>query len=122
MSLDIIFDLETDGLLDDVTKIHCIGMTVDGAQAGQVFANVEPYDCLEDGLEIMSSAKSLTGHNIIGYDLPVLKKLLGWTPSKNTEIIDTLVLSRLCHTNLYEVDAKEKKIEPKLWGRHSLEG
>jgi len=121
MSLDIIFDLETDGLLDDVTKIHCIGMTVDGAQAGQVFANVEPYDCLEDGLEIMSSAKSLTGHNIIGYDLPVLKKLLGWTPSKNTEIIDTLVLSRLCHTNLYEVDAKEKKIDPKLWGRHSLE-
>tara|TARA_R110002074_G_scaffold349590_1_gene520164 strand:+ start:166 stop:1980 length:1815 start_codon:yes stop_codon:yes gene_type:complete len=121
MSLDLVVDIETDGLLPDVTKVHCIGMTVDGAHAGQVFANQEPYDCLEDALEIMSSAKSLTGHNIIGYDLPVLKKVLGWTPSKHTEIIDTLVLSRLCHTNLQEVDAQEKQIDPRLWGRHSLE-
>jgi DNA polymerase I len=121
MSLDIIFDLETDGLLDTVTTIHCLGMTVANAQAGQVFANEEPYDCLEDALEIMSRAKSLTGHNIIGYDLPVLKKILGWTPSKHTKIIDTLVLSRLCHTNLLEVDAKEKMIPTKLYGRHSLE-
>ena len=120
MSLDLIVDIETDGLLPNVTKIHCIGMSVVEAQAGQVFANQEPYDCFEDALEIMSAAKSLTGHNIIGYDLPVLKKILGWTPSKHTEIIDTLLLSRLCHTNLYEVDAKERSIDNKLYGSHSL--
>ena len=120
MSLDLIIDLETDGLLPTVTKIHCIGMSVVDAEAGQVFANQEPYDCFEDALEIMSAARSITGHNIIGYDFPVLKKILGWTPSKHTEIVDTLVLSRLCHTNLYEVDVKEKGIEPKLYGSHSL--
>jgi DNA polymerase-1 len=120
MNLDLVVDIETDGLLPDVTKVHCIGMTVVGALAGQVFANYEPYDCLEDALEIMSKAKSLTGHNLIGYDLPVLKKILGWTPSKSTEIIDTLVMSRLCHTSLREVDAKEKFLAPKLWGSHSL--
>jgi DNA polymerase I len=119
--LDIIFDLETDGLLPDVTKVHCLGMTVDGAMAGQVFANVEPYDCLEDALELMSRANSLTGHNIIGYDLPVLKKLLGWTPPKHVKIIDTMILSRLIHTNLYEEDIKQKTIPLKLYGRHSLE-
>ena len=118
--LDLIVDLETDGLLPTVTKIHCIGMSVVEAEAGQVFANQEPYDCLEDALEIMSSAKSITGHNLIGYDLPVLKKILGWIPSKHTEIIDTLVVSRLCHTNLYEVDAKEHAIDNKLYGSHSL--
>ena len=75
MGLDLIVDIETDGLLPDVTKVHCIGMTVEGASAGQVFANEEPYDCIEDALELMSGAKSLTGHNLIGYDLPVLKKL-----------------------------------------------
>ncbi len=48
----------------------------------------------------MKRAERLIGHNIIGYDLPVLKKVLGWTPSKNTEIVDTLVLSRLIHTDL----------------------
>jgi len=120
MSLDLIIDIETDGLLPDVSKIHCIGMSVVEAQAGQVFSNQEPYDCLDDALEIMSSAKSITGHNIIGYDLPVLKKILGWTPSKSTQIIDTLVLSRLCHTNLYEIDVKEKCIDTKLYGSHSL--
>jgi len=120
MGLDLIVDIETDGLLPDVTKVHCIGMTVEGASAGQVFANEEPYDCIEDALELMSGAKSLTGHNLIGYDLPVLKKLLGWVPGKNTEIIDTLVMSRLCHTSLREVDAKEKQIDTKLWGSHSL--
>ena len=120
MSLDLIIDIETDGLLPDVSKIHCIGMTVSGAEAGQVFANQEPYDCLDDALELMSQAKSLTGHNIIGYDLPVLKKLLGWVPPKSVQIIDTLVLSRLCHTDLMDLDAKEKIIVPKLWGSHSL--
>jgi DNA polymerase-1 len=120
MELELIVDIETDGLLPDVTKIHCIGMTVVGALAAQIFANEEPYECIEDALELMSRAKSLTGHNIIGYDLPVLKKLLGWTPSKNTEIIDTLVMSRLCHTSLREVDAKQKSIETKFWGSHSL--
>jgi len=120
-NLDIIFDLETDGLLQDVTKIHCIGMTVAGALAGQVFSNVEPYDCLEEALELMSRANSLTGHNIIGFDLPVLKKLLGWTPPKHVEIIDTLVMSRLIHTNMYEEDVKAKRIDLKLYGRHSLE-
>ena len=120
MGLDLIVDIETDGLLPDVTKVHCVGMTVDGASAGQVFANEEPYDCIENALELMSEATSLTGHNLIGYDLPVLKKLLGWVPNKSTEIIDTLVMSRLCHTSLREVDAKEKQIDTKLWGSHSL--
>ena len=120
MGLDLIVDIETDGLLPDVTKVHCVGMTVEGALAGQVFANEEPYDCIENALELMSEATSLTGHNLIGYDLPVLKKLLGWVPNKSTEIIDTLVMSRLCHTSLREVDAKEKQIDTKLWGSHSL--
>jgi DNA polymerase I len=120
MSLNLIIDIETDGLLDTVTKVHCIGMTVKEAMAGQVFANEELYDCLEDALEIMSRASSITGHNIIGYDFPVLKKVLGWTPSKHTIICDTLVMSRLIHTNLMEADSKEKQIEPRNWGSHSL--
>ena len=128
MGLEIVFDLETDGLIEDVTKIHCIGMAVVGAKAGQLYANhsgfydytYREYDCLEDALEVMSQAERLIGHNIIGYDIPVLKKVLGWKPSKNTEIVDTLVMSRLIHTDLKELDAKKKSVEPKLWGSHSL--
>tara|TARA_Y100001938_G_scaffold151206_1_gene247469 strand:- start:2074 stop:3906 length:1833 start_codon:yes stop_codon:yes gene_type:complete len=128
MSLELVFDIETNGLLDTVDQVHCIGLAVVGAKAGQLYANqsgfydneFSSYDCLEDALEAMKKADKLIGHNIIGYDLPVLKKVLGWTPSKNTEIVDTLVMSRLIHTDLKELDAKSKKLESKLWGSHSL--
>ena len=118
--MKIIFDLETDGLLPDVSKVHCIAMTVEGAKAAQVFANEEGYDCLEQGLEIMSSSEGLVGHNIIGYDLPVLKKILGWEPSKHTEISDTLVVSRLAYSHMMTADVKKKYIPTKLYGSHSL--
>ena len=118
--MNIIFDLETDGLLPDVTKIHCLAMTVEGARASQVFANEYPYDNLEQALEIMSNAEGLTGHNILGYDLPVLKKLLGWIPNKETKINDTLVVSRLACSNMMILDAKKKRIPTKLYGSHSL--
>ena len=118
--MNIIFDLETDGLLPDVSKIHCLAMTVEGAQASQVFANQYQYDNLEEALELMSEAEGLVGHNILGYDLPVLKKLLGWTPNKETKISDTLVVSRLAYSNMMTLDAQKKYIPTKLYGSHSL--
>ena len=45
-------------------------------------------DALADGLPIV-------GHNIIGFDLPILKRVWGWAPAEGVDIIDSLVLSRL---------------------------
>ena len=70
--MKILFDIETDGLLPDVTKVHCVGLTVEGAKASQVYANQNGFDCLEDALDVMSGAETIIGHNIIGFDLPVL--------------------------------------------------
>jgi DNA polymerase-1 len=44
---------------------------------------------------VFREATTLIGHNIIGYDLPLLKRLYGWTPGPDVRIIDTLILSRL---------------------------
>ena len=118
--MNIIFDLETDGLLPDVSKIHCLAMTIEGAQASQIFANEDQYDCLEQALELMYNAEDLIGHNILGYDLPVLKKLLGWVPHKETKISDTLVVSRLAYSHMMTLDSKKKHIPTKLYGSHSL--
>ena len=83
---NIVFDIETDDL--DATKVWCIvAKEVDGAT--YKFGPEE----LEDGLDLLRSAKTLIGHNIIGFDLPVLKKLFNFTYSG--KIIDTLVMSRL---------------------------
>jgi len=83
---NIVFDIETDDL--DATKVWCIvAKEVDGTTY-----KFGP-DELEDGLDVLRSAKTLIGHNIIGFDLPVLKKLFNFTYSG--KIIDTLVMSRL---------------------------
>ena len=119
--MDLVFDIESNGLLDTVDTIHCISLTVTDALAAQVYANQDGYDCLEEALELMTQAESLTGHNIIGYDLPALKKVLGWEPRKSCRIIDTLVISRLIHTDLYNEDMKTRLIPtPKMYGSHSL--
>lgn len=43
----------------------------------------------------LEGATAIVGHNIIGFDLPVLKRVWGWEPAEGVQIIDTLVLSRL---------------------------
>lgn len=44
---------------------------------------------------IVGNARVIIGHNIIGFDLPVLKRVWGWEPDAEVVILDTLVMSRL---------------------------
>ena len=64
----IIFDIECDGLKP--TKLHCI---VAKEVGGEVHAFTP--DKLEEGLEFLSNADTLIGHNILRFDLDVIKKL-----------------------------------------------
>ena len=79
-------DIETDGL--DATEIWCaVTKDIDNGEvkvwktASELLRYVEPED-------------TLIGHNIIGFDLPVLKKL--WNLKTNSNPLrDTLIMSRL---------------------------
>ena len=109
-----ILDIETDNLLDDVTTIHCV-----------VLRDVDSFDTLsfhgeeiKECVHIMENADQLIGHNLIAYDLPVLKKLWDW--EYKGDVLDTLVCSRTIWPNMMELDAKMKRIPQKLWGSHSL--
>lgn len=109
-----ILDIEADNLLDDVTTIHCV-----------VLRDVDSFDTLsfygeelKDSLHVMENADQLIGHNLIGYDLPVLKKLWDW--EYQGDVLDTLVCSRTIWPNLMEIDAKIRVAPQKLWGSHSL--
>jgi DNA polymerase-1 len=42
-----------------------------------------------------NSRLSLTGHFIVGYDLPALKKLYGYVPAESTTLYDTMVMSQV---------------------------
>ena len=100
--MELVFDIETNGLYLDATTIWCL-VAVD--ENDKVYS-FKP-DEIDKGIDLLKSADKIIGHNIIGFDIPVIKKLTGVDLYKYTEVLDTLTLSRLFH--------------PTREGGHSLE-
>ena len=99
--MNLIFDIETDDL--DATRIWCIvAKEIDG----QVY-KFGPNQ-IEDALDLLHSAKVLIGHNIIGFDLQILKRLHNFV--YRGKVIDTLVMSRLYNP------VRENGHSLKTWG------
>ena len=113
-----IFDLETNGLLDEVSTIHCIVAANLTTRKLQKFSTEAGN--IEEGLQLLADAEELIGHNIMGYDLMVIKKLYP-TWHTTAKLTDTLIQCRLIWGNIGEVDATNQTLPPKLRGRHSLE-
>jgi DNA polymerase I-like protein with 3'-5' exonuclease and polymerase domains len=117
--LRLVFDIETNGLLD-ATVVHCVVIAdLDNDQ-------VDEYgpDQIAAALDHLKRADYLTGHNIQGFDLPLLRRLHGWAPAADC-VIDTLISARLILPNLDDLDDKTAamggKALGKLRGRYSLE-
>lgn len=104
------FDIETDGLYQDATKIHCVAIKTNDQP-------VELFTDIEEAANKLRTADLLVAHNGINFDLPVLAKL-GY--EVDVPIHDTLIMSRLAYPNLISSDANRKTIPPKLKGSHSL--
>lgn len=117
--MKLVFDIETDGL--DPSKIHCI--VAKDVDTKEVY-DFGP-DSISEGVHLLAKAKVLIGHNIMGYDIPVIKKLYPFFKTyRSPAYVDTLVLSRLIWPDRKEKDFKlfrEGKLEAPLIGRHSLE-
>ena len=86
--MKLLFDIETDGL--DATVVWCL--VIQDVDTNQVW-EYSPNE-IEDGVKLLNKAEMLSGHNIIGFDIPVLEKLTSFKLGSQ-RIIDTLVLSRL---------------------------
>ena len=98
--MQLVFDIETDDL--NATLVHCI--VAQDLDTEEIYKF--PPDKLQEGYKFLSTADTLIGHNIIGFDIPMVHKFsdvdLSFIP-----VIDTLVLSRL--------------FNPAREGGHSLE-
>lgn len=118
--MEIVFDIEANGLLDTINTIHCIGVSLNGLPT-KIYTDWNGYSdssgSLKDGLEVLSSADVLVGHNIHGYDLLALHKILGWRPSKNSILFDTLIASNLLFP---EIALKSFMVPPGQRGSHGL--
>jgi len=113
------FDIETNGLLDKLDMVHCI--VAKDLETGEVFS-FNPTN-LPHALELLSSAEELVGHNIMGFDLPALRKVY---PDWRYEgrVTDTLIASRLIHADLTGEDFTKnwlpEDLPKRLFGSHSL--
>lgn len=104
-------DLEGDGLLPDLTTIHC-GVFKDRA-TGEV-VSFEPSQ-IQDMLNWLDGVDVLIMHNGIGYDWPALKKLYNW--EFKGKKVDTLLMSRLLNPKrLLPPHCPDRSIGP-----HSIE-
>lgn len=93
--MKIIYDIETNGLIDTVTNIW-IAVTKN-IETNEIvtFSDYDPDSKpLNELISYLNKAKVIIGHNIIGYDNIVLHKLLNWKPS-NIKFIDTMLLSQM---------------------------
>ncbi len=120
-SVALIFDLETDGLLDEVSKIHCL-VTKD-TETGEVICALGGDGDLTLALEALMKVDLIVGHNVIKYDIPVIQKLYPWFKVDPSKVFDTLVATRLVYANIKDTDnvlLKQEKLPGKLFGSHSL--
>jgi DNA polymerase-1 len=112
----LLFDTESNGLLREATKLHCIGLI--DVDTGEQWS-YGPTE-IELGLAELYDADELIGHNLVGHDLPLLWKLYRWAPRPGTQRTDTLIVARKLHPQIKQEDFKRRDYPRELIGSHSL--
>ena len=107
----IVYDIETDGLLDSMTKIHCVVMKVykekrlgifvapGHMQRAQRWVAEHAVEGLRVAVNPLDRLDTLVGHRLVchnqlGFDLEAIRRMLFLDLEKQNEIVDTLVMSR----------------------------
>lgn len=119
----VILDIESDGLLDTVSKIWCI--VCKDINTNEIFKFVPKtplsghVDWQDEFAEFVKQCDRFIGHNIVAYDTVVIERLLGIHIPIN-QIVDTLVMSRLFRpVSPYKELALQMKGDNRIGG-HSL--
>ena len=123
----LIFDIETNGLLDSLTVIH--SLVLRDADTGELVASCarvthdSRYSPICYGVKLLTEADEIIGHNVIKFDLPAIQKVYpSFAPQGR--VTDTLVCSRLIWSDIADRDyalVKKGTLPSRLTGSHSLE-
>jgi DNA polymerase-1 len=112
------FDIETNGLLPEVDTLHSLvlkdldtGEVWSCSSFGRTLAHgTTVTTTLKGGLSLLEQATYVTGHNIVGYDLPVLKHLYPWFKLRDDCVVrDTFILAKM----IWPVDSLKEKDFPR---------
>ena len=75
----LLFDLESTGLLRRGSQLHCI-VARDTNAIDEPIVWDAPRGNLNEGVEQLKRADFLIGHNIAGFDVPLIKELYDFKP------------------------------------------
>ena len=135
--MSLIFDIETNGLLNETTVIHSLviysnttGELISCTDHKCEYEQVRGADYNQQligqpiwyGLKLLEEADEISGHNIVKFDIPTIQKLYSDFKPKG-KIFDTLLMSKLVYPDVGEIDDRKirKGLFPKkLRGRYSL--
>jgi len=83
---EVVFDVETNGFLDKLDKVHVISW-----QDNTMSEPTSGYNL--EAISSVYSAEMIIGHNILRFDLDAIEKVYGIRPTENTILVDTLILA-----------------------------
>jgi DNA polymerase I-like protein with 3'-5' exonuclease and polymerase domains len=119
----VVVDTETDGLLPELTRLHCLVLRdMDTNQVMSCTDDDPARPSIRQGLAVLRNAEMLYGHNIIYFDIPAIQKVYpDWTYTGR--VFDTLLAIRMWKSDISLTDwalMRRKTLPPKLVGSHSL--
>lgn len=99
----LIWDVETNGLLDQLDRVHCL--VIREYESGQVwrFRKNRKEDTIEKGLRMLMDCALMVGHNIMAFDILAVQKVYPWFEVTG-KIRDTLVMTRMIFAAIKEKD------------------
>lgn len=104
-----IVDIETNGLIPDLNKCHCLAIGTTDADDTILYADHKGYPSIAEGLTRLKDADRIVMHNGLGFDYPALCKLYGIDVLDRVKVFDTLIVSRF-------VLPQGKKHSLQAWG------
>lgn len=116
----LVFDCETSGFLQELDRLHCLG--IHNLDTGEVFS-LHGHSNISKGVRMLMEADVIIGHNIIGFDIPAIRKVFPWFEPRGL-VRDTLVMTRLMWPHIKDHDfelAKKGKLPKNHIGLHKLE-
>ena len=124
MSL-FIGDIETDGFLDKMTKIHCIVLFEFNDKKWLTFNTQGDADGdIEDAMHVLNECDKCIFHNGHGFDYPVLQRFTKSFNLKPSQMFDSMTMAKAVYRNIrgQDFDAMKKNRRHKDFAKMNLVG
>jgi DNA polymerase I-like protein with 3'-5' exonuclease and polymerase domains len=117
------FDIESNGLNEviagkkkeyhkEATKVWCL--SVIDVDSGEKY--LFEQDNMDQGIQMLRSADTIVGHNVLGFDIPLIERLFGSLDKQPYQnVLDTLILSRMLYAD--DPPTEEGSHSLAAWGK-----